>query len=164
MVKIKRKYPSPWASRHCAVHAWVHVSKKPSADLALAVKLAASTTRNTAGTGFLIDEKGSAYSRGLVDARVWARLVGVRIVGGLQLPEFKTFWRLPKYGRLFGSDDGDKRAVALGPTLSAWCRAHRRGRYVVFTEGHVLAVVNGRAWGYHQTRSRVQMFYQVEVL
>ena len=166
MKRISRKYTSPWPTRHCVVHAWMHLgAAKPTAAAAVELKLWALRTLCTYNSRqTLIDAKGTGYTRGHKDAAQWAAQVGCRIVGEPQYPERRTVWQHRKYGRLFGSDEGDKVPRDLTPTLAAWVREHRRGRYLVFTEGHVQAVINGKVWGYHETRSRVQMFYRVEVV
>ena len=166
MKRISRKYTSPWPTRHCVVHAWTHLgAAKPTAAAAVVLKLWALRTPCTYHAHrTLIDAKGTGYTRGQRDAAQWAERVGLRILGDAQYPDFKNFWRHRRYARMYGADEGDKYCISLGPTLAAWCRAHKRGRYLVFTEGHVQAVINGKVWGYHETRSRVQMFYQVEVV
>ena len=154
-------FTNPFPRNGCVPCALAHLAGKGAV---WAAALAATAATTDAGHGFLIRKHGGAYmvrpgeeklydwlsGRGWIAQpdrarREWCRLAGLRGTEVVQYP--RRSW------------DG-----VGAPTVTQFAKTHRRGRWLVLTYNHAIALIEGRYYGDWAARSRVYCAVQVEPL
>lgn len=156
-------FVSPWKRNHCVPLAFT-AARGGDAEFAISLAESAYSTPHPQwrdGTRLLNANGGAVNARIAIES--WAKLAGVEIVG-----EFRPIVRYDVASSGFYSRETGRpiyRAVKNGmPTIARFLKEQgRRGRWIVFTERHAQAVVNGRVRGWHKRRARVQAAFRITV-
>lgn len=143
-MKARFSFPDPFTRNHCAVIAWTHLLGRGAG---YAQWLAGRATRQG-----LLNSRGSApFKR---EAQ-WARLTGTTV------KDQRYYRRAARIAPHTPVRLGNLTYVREFPTLAAFIRKHPRGRFIVATRNHYVAVINGEAFGYYGPRSRVRYFAEI---
>lgn len=135
-------YLSPFRRNHCVVNAWVCALHGPDATAEQAAELAKHATR----AGILTVAGVSPRTK--LREPMWAELAGGRIVRAVSHSRF-----------IMGEG---YRKLRHWPTLGRFVRERcRSGRWIVYTHGHAVAVVDGVVYGSHSQRAIVQRYLVV---
>lgn len=155
-------FPRPDLPAHCVPIAYAACAGVRTAAGLARIISGARVARNPALFGTpLLRASGSAPAASVrCTADAWAALAGLRIVETVRPSvEIKTAWRKDAFLEevLYSRRVGE-------PTLARFCREHRTGAWVVYSNGHAQAVIRGRLKGWSSARARVRVAYRLEVI
>jgi len=149
-------FDNPFERKHCVVLAFTCVGPKPSAKNAVGLADCAYRRIHPVLDGITLLNRGGGARGTFLAINEWARLAGVRVVEEYEPDDSLTI----------GFSGGREVYKRVGrPTIRQFQRGKgRRGRWIVFTDGHAQAVINGKVRGWYGARSRVHRAFRVEVL
>lgn len=166
-------FSNPFQKNHCVVLAFT-VLRNGTADDALKLAETAKRTRASQfgdrfGSAFLIDRNGASTNTAGRISR-WGDITGLRYIEKFEPAfEYKRTRRKLR-GYYTWDDDGNHVPATIEvvqrvgrPTLAQFLRTTgRRGRWFVLVRAHAVAVINGKAYGNCEARSRVHIAFRME--
>lgn len=149
-------FDNPFTRAHCVPLAFTCVGPKPSAKFAVILADSAYGRVHPALWDCRLLKRSGGAPAAKLAVDEWARLALVRIVERYEPDDTLTI----------GYRGGREVYKRVGrPTVTQFRKGRgRRGRWVVFTDGHAQAVINGKVRGWFGARSRVVAAFRVEVL
>lgn len=154
--------PSPFPLNGCVPLALMNVATRGRGRSDIALALAQKAARVRAPNHRLAFRVRDRYLFAIEDGSAWFRQAGERALwfSLFGLREFDV----REFSRWSPGKDGVFVATPR-PTLARFVLGRgARGRWIVGTAGHVVAVVNGVAYGSVRARARVQVAIRIEVL
>lgn len=150
----------PFKYNHCVVTAFTAVQRQPTTEFALGLARSAMACPHPLllDTPLLTARGGSPAT--IRSYETWAALAGLQVV---EVFEPATKWDGQAYTDRFGEYRWRSREVGA-PTVAGFARTHRTGRWVVLTNRHAQAVVDGKVRGWYGARSRVIAAWRVDDL
>ena len=132
----------------CGVTAFAHLAEMDQQQ-ANDLGLRATQTPNTVMGGALLNHTGARAMLVESNLQAWAALAGVTL--GRRIRTYygmRQSWHVPS-------------EYARRTTLAVFARRHPTGRYFVAVNGHVVAVIDGKVFGYYNPKSLVEQFVRV---
>lgn len=153
-------FENPFPFKHCVPLAMTAVQRRPTTEFLLSLVESARAVPHPVFFELPLLRHDGGAPNARLSIQSWTALAGLKVT--------ETFEPTVVYTAVdsgFRSGYGDRvyRAVARGrPTVRQFQRGHRRGRWIVFTDRHALAMVNGKLRGWFGARSRVLAAFRVE--
>jgi hypothetical protein len=155
----------PFERKHCAVIALTMMTRRPSAKFALSLAESAYYVPGVFNATILSRSGGARNFE--MNIEKWCALSGLAVA-----EKFKPKIKVESIGAGHYVTRRDREVyyrrpplrVVGRPTLAQFQRAHRRGRWIVVTNNHAIALVNGVYHDPAEYNARVRVVYAFRLI
>lgn len=152
----EQRWPNPCTMNGCAVVAMGHLGDLDEKGAQQLKVNAMRTPLVYDKSETLLSHKGTA--RGMLiegNLQAWAKLAGVRVIKRVYTVSARRMRMRREHGM-------SMKGYARRTTVRTFAKTHKRGRYLIDVNKHVIALINGKLYGEYNLYQYVNSFVKVE--
>lgn len=150
----KMRFPNFFAQHGCGVIAMGNLADMDERGARRLYEQAKQTPNAVRGDALLNKANGAVAMMVEENLQAWARLAGLQIVRRLRTVRGTTWARMAREDQA-----GYLKRMQVKTFLKK--RAYRKGRYLIATNGHVFAVIDGEPYGDYNPKAFVEQIVEV---